>query len=162
MPLATAIDGAPMTRLASFLLLVSLAAGTAAAADVALPSPSAVDQNKAIAIAYWNTLNSKGWDAASIYLDASYREHSGSSPSGNEELRAYYNTLKAAKPRHYSVIVRALAQDDLVFLHVHDFAAPGDFGEALMCFFRLKDGKIVEQWTAKQAVPGIRNFNGMF
>jgi predicted SnoaL-like aldol condensation-catalyzing enzyme len=143
-------------------MLVSLAAGTAAAADVSLPSPSVADQNKVTAIAYWTALNSNGWDAASIYLDATFREHSGSAPSGIEELRTYYNTLKATKPRHYSVIVRALAQDDVVFLHVHDFGAPGDFGQALMCFLRFKDGKIVEQWTAKQAVPGLRNFNGMF
>ena len=127
-----------------------------------LGETAVAEQNKATALAYWRALDGQGWDAASQYLSPEYREHSGSSPSGVDELRSYYNNLTTAQPRHYSVVVRAFADADLVFLHVHAISAPGDFGKAYMCFLRFKDGKIVEQWTAKQPVPGIRNFNGMF
>jgi predicted SnoaL-like aldol condensation-catalyzing enzyme len=144
------------------LTVVLLAFACSVGAQSAPSASSTAERNKATAIAFWTTLNTQGWDAASKYLSPKYHEHSGASPSGAAELKNYYNTLKTRRPEHYSLIQRAFAEGDLVFLHVHDIAAPGDFGTALMCYLRFEDGKIVEQWTAKQAVPGIRNFNGMF
>jgi predicted SnoaL-like aldol condensation-catalyzing enzyme len=144
------------------LLGCSAGAHAAPADQPAALSDSVSEHNKAVAIAFWNALNTQGWDAASQYLSSSYHEHSGSSPSGLAEWKAYYGDLKTRQPRHYSAIMRAFAEGDLVFLHVHDFPAPGQFGAAMMVYFRFEDGKIAEQWTAKQDVPGIRNFNGMF
>jgi predicted SnoaL-like aldol condensation-catalyzing enzyme len=150
-----------MKRGIAFVVVVSLALLTPVH-SLAGSAADAVARNKAVAVAYWNILNKEGWDAASRYRSPDYHEHSGSSPSGTAELKAYYDTLRSREPRHYSAIIRAYADGDVVFLHVHDFPAPGQFGKALMCFMRFEDGKIVEQWTAKQDVPGIRNFNGMF
>jgi predicted SnoaL-like aldol condensation-catalyzing enzyme len=132
------------------------------AQDASAAPRGMAERNKAAAIAYWKALNTQGWDAANQYRSAKFHEHGGSAPSGTDELKAHYNALKARQPEHYSLIKRAIAQGDLVFLHVQDISGPGDFGTAIMCYLRFEDGKIVEQWTAKQAVPGIRNFNGMF
>jgi len=146
-----------------FVILMALVfASSAYAKDEQLTGRALAERNKATAIAYWNSLNDQGWDAASEYLSPKYQEHSGSSPSGVAELKPYYNSLKQRQPQHYSAIIRAFAEGNFVFLHVHDISAPGEFGKAFMCYFRFEDGKIVEQWTAKQDAPGIRNFNGMF
>jgi predicted SnoaL-like aldol condensation-catalyzing enzyme len=155
------IHGGVVQR-AMALIGVAALALLASVHSIAGPAEDAAARNKAVAVAYWNTLNKEGWDAASRYRAPGYHEHSGSSPSGAAELKAYYDSLASREPRHYSAIMRAYADGDMVFLHVHDFPAPGQYGKALMCFLRFEDGKIAEQWTAKQDVPGIRNFNGMF
>ena len=150
-----------MKQLLATLTLLTMVCSAGAQNAPAEPRSTAA-RNKATAIAYWKALNTQGWDAASQYRSPKFHEHSGSSPSGTAELKTHYNTLKTRQPEQYSLIKRAFAQGDLVFLHVQDISAPGDFGTAIMCYLRFEDGKIAEQWTAKQAVPGIRNFNGMF
>ena len=143
-------------------LLALLACLGVVCAASAQGTATLAERNKATAIAWWKALNTGGWDAASQYLSPKYHEHSGSAPSGAADLKTYYSTLKQRRPDHHSLIKRAFAENEIVFLHVHDIQYTGDFGTAMMVFLRFENGKIAEQWTLKQAVPGIRNFNGVF
>ena len=50
----------------------------------------------------------------------------------------------------------AIAEGDLVAVHSHYVAIPGDRGRAVLDLFRVRDGKIVEHWDAVQDVPAGR------
>jgi predicted SnoaL-like aldol condensation-catalyzing enzyme len=71
-------------------------------------------------------------------------------------------TLRRA-PAARAEIVRVVAEGDLVVIHNHITSGPGDRGLAGFDLFRLRDGKIVEHWDARQPVPERpANSNTMF
>jgi len=56
-----------------------------------------------------------------------------------------------------------VAEGDLVAVHSRFVREPDDRGLAVMDFFRLEGGKIVEHWDAIQEVPAeAANSNTMF
>jgi len=56
-----------------------------------------------------------------------------------------------------------VAEGDLVVIHNHLTLGSGDRGLAGFDLFRLRDGKIVEHWDARQPVPEKpANANTMF
>jgi predicted SnoaL-like aldol condensation-catalyzing enzyme len=56
-----------------------------------------------------------------------------------------------------------IAEGDLVAVHHHFQAAAGDLGFAVVDFFRVRVGKVVEHWDAIQPVPATSaNANTMF
>ena len=60
-------------------------------------------------------------------------------------------------------IKRVIAEDDLVVAHNLVKMSPEDRGVAGADIFRLRDGKIVEQWDVRQPVPEVAaNDNSMF
>lgn len=61
------------------------------------------------------------------------------------------------------MIKRAVAEGNLVFLHVHSTMNPQDRGVAIIDIFRVENGKIVEHWDVRQSVPETSaNQNTMF
>jgi predicted SnoaL-like aldol condensation-catalyzing enzyme len=50
-------------------------------------------------------------------------------------------------------IKRTAAEDDLVALHSLLKTSPEDRGSAVVDFFRLEDGKVVEHWDVLQPIP---------
>jgi predicted SnoaL-like aldol condensation-catalyzing enzyme len=58
---------------------------------------------------------------------------------------------------------RVIAEGDLVAVHSHYVDTPGERGQAVLELFRVRDGKIVEHWTAVQDLPeSSANDNTMF
>jgi predicted SnoaL-like aldol condensation-catalyzing enzyme len=67
----------------------------------------------------------------------------------------YTTSLGLTSPQSFPVRKGedALADDDLVALHVHLTREPNDPGLAIAELFRLKDRKIIEHWDVVQPVP---------
>lgn len=120
------------------------------------------ERNKAAAIAFYLTQNTMDWAAARQYVGDYWIEHNSGAQDGLEGLEKYYKRLKEKLPQHQSIIRRALAQGNLVMLHVHDLPEPGSRGFALIVFLRFENGKIVEHWDVHQEVPGLSHYNGAF
>lgn len=121
------------------------------------------ERNKANAIAFYNTQNTRDWEAARQYVADSFIENHPRVPKGFPGIVALESFYKVLRPEHQSVVHRALAEGDLVALHVRDIDESGRKGTALIAFYRFdKNGKIVEHWNALQPVVGAMNANGMF
>jgi len=66
-------------------------------------------------------------------------------------------------PTARSEIKRAVAEGDLVFLHVHAKSSETDRGMAVVDIFRVENGKVVEHWDVVQPIPEkANNSNTMF
>jgi predicted SnoaL-like aldol condensation-catalyzing enzyme len=124
------------------------------------------ERNKANAIEYWNTQNTKDWDKARTFLRDDYIEHHPKAPKGIpgiQSIERTYSALHTLHPQHRTVILRAFAEGDLVAMHVRNFEEPGMKGTALIEILRFDaNGKIAEHWHALQAVQGVLNYNSMF
>lgn len=91
-----------------------------------------------------------------------YIQHSPNVKDGREGLREALEFLKQMpEPKEKkSPILRAIAEDDLVMLHLYvEF-----MGKKLMIMeiFRIEDNKIAEHWSVEQEVPEkMMHNNGM-
>ena len=93
-------------------------------------------------------------DAFEKYASADFVEHSADIAGGTRDAAiAFLKDLIARFPAPKWKIVRAAAEGDLVFLHVHVTPAPDDRGVAIVEIFRVANGKIVEHWDVIQMVP---------
>lgn len=71
--------------------------------------------------------------------------------------------LKDKFPQRSVSIKRAIADGDLVMLHVHIKPSPEGRGSAIVDIFRVENGKIVEHWDVIQPAPETaKNSNTMF
>ncbi len=144
-----------MIRLVAAMLALALAA-PALAADP--------ETNKKLVIEFYDkALNQKDFDAAAKYVGPRYVQHNPNVPDGIEALKGLVTMLKEKFPNSRNEIKRAIAEGDLVMLHVHSVREPGQRGRAIVDVFRVEDGKIVEHWDVIQDVPGkAANTNTMF
>ena len=134
---------------------------------LALPAPVLAadpETNKKIVIDFYDkALNQKDFDAASKYLGPRYVQHNPNAPDGSEGLKRLVTLLKEKFPNSRSEIKRAIAEGDIVVLHVHSVREPGQRGRAIVDMFRLENGKIVEHWDVVQDIPEkSANDNTMF
>jgi predicted SnoaL-like aldol condensation-catalyzing enzyme len=124
------------------------------------------ERNKANAIEYWNTQNTKDWEKARTFLRDDYIEHHPMAPKGIpgiQSIERTYRALHTLHPQHRTVIYRAFAEGDLVAMHVRTIEEPGMKGTALIEILRFdENGKIAEHWHALQPVQGVLNYNSMF
>jgi len=73
--------------------------------------------------------------------------------------------LKKDFPNNHGEIKHALADGDLVALHIHNQRSPELRGNAVVDLFRIENGKVVEHWDVVQAIPDpqkAKNSNTMF
>ena len=150
-----------MFRTTGLVVAMILAVG-ARAASAGTPQE---EQNKANAIAFYEALfNKKDWGEAKQYVGTYWLEHNPQAPrdQGLKGLENFARMVPKLHPEHRSIIKRAAAQGDLVFLQVHSLERPGIRGNSMMQFFRFENGKIVESWPVFQVIPGVENTNGMF
>ena len=123
------------------------------------------ERNKANAIAFYEALfNKKDWNEAKQYVGSYWLEHNPQAPrdQGLKGLERFARMTPQLHPEHRSIIKRAAAQGDLVFLQVHSLERPDIRGNSMMQFFRFENGRIVESWPVFQVIPGVENTNGMF
>ncbi len=122
------------------------------------------EANKKIVLAFYDAaLIRLDGEAARQYLGPQYIQHNPNVPDGEAALMGFIKFLNEKFPQRSVSIKRAMADGDLVMLHVHSKPSPEDRGSAIVDIFRVENGKIVEHWDVIQAVPETaKNNNSMF
>lgn len=102
-------------------------------------------------------------EAVARCFGMNYTQHNPIAPDGVEAFVRVMTAALAAQPDLRVDVKRMVAEGDLVAMHSHFIPAPGQRGRAVIDFFRLEDGKIVEHWDVSQDVPeASANTNTMF
>ena len=126
---------------------------------------SVLDDNKRLVTEFYELAinQQKPAEAARKYIELPYRQHNPEVVDGPNGFVQFLSEMQKKHPKLKVVISKALADDDLVALHVHLTREPNDPGLAIAEFFRLKNGKIIEHWDVVQPVPeNSANGNSMF
>ncbi len=121
---------------------------------------------KKIAIEYYTQLYSPDYEKAmQTYLHDDYIEHQKTAKYSRAGLASYVKSRLETYPNHRVLIYRAVAQNDMVFLHVEEKRGPGAEMTAVAELFRFAEGRIIEHWMAFQDFPKklekLGNFNGV-
>ena len=125
-------------------------------------SLSELNNNKSIAKNFYQTLYEKDGGEINKYISPNYIEHQKSANYSVNGLQSYIKLRLLDNPQHKMEIHRVIAQGDLVFLHVEE-KLNDEKSIARGELFRLLNSKVVEHWSAEQAVPEeAANDNGMF
>ncbi|MCV2442987.1 nuclear transport factor 2 family protein [Acinetobacter bereziniae] len=122
-------------------------------------------QNKALVTDFYEVVFQKHQvkTYADRYIGEQYIQHNPRVPDGKAPFVNYFTQYFQDNPEAKSVIKRAVAEGNLVFLHVHSTMNPQDRGVAIIDIFRVENGKIVEHWDVRQPVPeASANQNTMF
>jgi len=123
-------------------------------------------RNKQIAIDFYNAaLNEKNWEKTKSFIGNRYVQHNLAAVDGPEGLKAHIEFLKRDFPNNRGEIKHALADGDLVALHIHNKRSPEVRGNAVVDIFRIENGKVVEHWDVVQPIPEpgkAKNENTMF
>jgi predicted SnoaL-like aldol condensation-catalyzing enzyme len=140
-------------------IAVSIAVGTMAAG-----ADDKAARNKVIAIEFYNrALNQLDFEKAAELIGDKYVQHNPHAIDGREGLKNHLAMLKKDFPKNHGDIKRAIAEGDLVALHIHSKRTPESRGNAIVDIFRIENGKVVEHWDVVQAVPEkALNDNTMF
>jgi predicted SnoaL-like aldol condensation-catalyzing enzyme len=85
-------------------------------------------------------------DEAARYVAEDLAQHNPHLPDGRESLVGFIEGMRAQRPAARFDVRRLAADGDLVFVHSHFVAGPGEPGAAVVDVFRLADGRIVEHW----------------
>ena len=127
---------------------------SAAVATIAAGAEDKAAKNKAIAIEFYNrALNQLDFEKAAELIGDRYVQHNPHAIDGPEGLKNHLAMLKKDFPKNHGDIKRAIAEGDLVALHVHSKRTPESRGNAIVDMFRIENGKVVEHWDVVQAVP---------
>jgi predicted SnoaL-like aldol condensation-catalyzing enzyme len=151
---------------AVFALQLGATACTTTAPEATANAEASEEANKAIVIAFYNAaLNEKNWEKASKFIGPRYVQHNQAAVDGPEGIKAHIENLKTNFPLNHGDIKRALADGDLVALHIHVKRSPDVLGFAVVDLFRVENGKVVEHWDVVQSIPepkNVKNSNTMF
>jgi predicted SnoaL-like aldol condensation-catalyzing enzyme len=122
-------------------------------------------KNKEIVTAFYNLIfrDHKPAEAFERYGGDKYIQHNARVPEGKDAVLGYFTPYFKANPDAKSEIKRAVAEGDLVWLHVHAKKDATDRGRAIVDIFRVEKGKVVEHWDVIQDIPETAaNSNTMF
>lgn len=110
-------------------------------------------KNKELVINFYNAVftDKKVAEAFRKYATPGYIQHS---PLATD-VQATINFLQSyldGTPGHGWELKRALADGNLVALHIHSWSGPDDPGRAIVDIFRVEDGRVAEHWEVIQPV----------
>ncbi|GAQ55200.1 nuclear transport factor 2 family protein [Streptomyces acidiscabies] len=107
-----------------------------------------MESNKELVVRFYDSLFNKGdLGVVDELVAAGFVDHVPGAGDGPAALKAAVAGIRAANPGLRVEVVRAVAERDLVLLHVD----AGAF--AVVGIYRVEGGKIVEHWEAMQGVP---------
>lgn len=142
--------------------LFALIAMISATVFSTLPLHANPQDNKELVVNFYQqALIEKDVEAAAMtYLTDGYIQHNPYVPTGRQGfidgLSGWFSSVEV----DFS-IVRAVAEGDLVILHVKQVS--GETTKSVMDIFRVENGKIAEHWDVSQDVPEeMAHGNGMF
>ena len=147
------------------LILGAAVAMTACVTASANQERDVAARNKAMVIEFYNMIfqEHKVREALAKYVGDRYIQHNPLAPNGTEALINFMEPYFAKNPTARSEIKRAVAEGDLVWLHVHAKSSETDRGLAVVDNFRVENGKVVEHWDVVQPIPEkSANENTMF
>jgi predicted SnoaL-like aldol condensation-catalyzing enzyme len=136
------------------LLLTTAVALSACVTASAHEERDVAAKNKAMVIEFYNMIfqEHKVREALAKYVGDRYIQHNPLAPNGTEALINFMEPYFAKNPTARSEIKRAVAEGDLVWLHVHARSSETDRGLA-----------VVDNWDVVQPVPEkSANENTMF
>ncbi|WP_418655489.1 ester cyclase [Acinetobacter dispersus] len=158
--------------LSLFFIALNLAtySAQALAADSPAPTlskqiPSLAEQNKKIVTDFYEGvfLKHQVKQYADRYIWDQYIQHNPNVPDGKAPFVNFFSQKFSNNPQAKNVIKKAIAEGDLVVLHVHSTDNDSDRGRAIIDIFRVENGKIVEHWDVIQNIPEkSQNSNTMF
>jgi len=137
--------------LISFLMF-ALPVRAASAQDSAI-TEAQEEKNKELVINFYKAVftDKKVAEAFKKYATPGYIQHSPMATNVQatiEFLQSYMDNT----PGHGWELKRALADGDLVALHVHSWSSPDDPGRAIVDIFRVENGMVAEHWEVIQPV----------
>src|ERR1700694_3945869 len=108
--------------------------------EVAMAARSVLDDNKRLVTEFYELAinQQKPAEAARKYIDLPYRQHNPEVVDGSDGFIQFISEMQKKHPKLKVAISKALADDDLVALHVHLTREPNDPGLAIAELFRLK------------------------
>ena len=128
-------------------------------------TPSTEEKNKKIVIDFYELAfnQHKPTEAAQKYIGDKYIQHNPEVPNGSAAFYGYFEDFFKQHPKSHVIVHRALADGDLVALHLHSKIDANDPGQAIVDIFRIENGKFVEHFDVTQSVPEkTSNGNTMF
>jgi len=119
------------------------------------------EQNKKNAIAFYEKLiNDFDADGAfALYGGETYTQHTPVIEDGQQGVTKFISWLRANHPNSHTEIKHAFSDGDMVILHCHWKRSPEDLGDAVVDFFRVENGKVVEHWDVIQPIPATAAHN---
>jgi predicted SnoaL-like aldol condensation-catalyzing enzyme len=147
------------------LTRIALVTGLLALVTPAIAGNTAQEEaNKKVVLDFYDkALNQKDFEAAAKHFGPRYIQHNPLAADGIEGFKKFIEFRREKFPNTKSEIKRALADGEMVILHVHSIREPGERGVAIVDIFRLDNGKIVEHWDVIQPIPEkAANDNTMF
>ncbi|HWG26093.1 nuclear transport factor 2 family protein [Actinospica sp.] len=97
------------------------------------------------------------------YVAPSLYQHDPTLANGSAAIEQSYASLLAQNPYYGVQIAQVAAEGDLVAVHAHVRDTPSALGQSVVYLFRVRDGKIVEEWDSTENVPATSaNDNTMF
>ena len=123
------------------------------------------EQNKKIVIDFYEGvfLKHQVKTYADRYIGDQYIQHNPNVPDGKAPFVNFFTQKFQNNPQAKNTIKRAIAEGNLVALHVHSTENEQDRGRAIIDIFRVENGKIVEHWDVIQMIPEkSQNANTMF
>lgn len=147
------------------LSIATLSTVQATETQPVLKAKSQTEQNKKIVVNFYNGVFQKHEVKAysDRYIGNQYIQHNPHVPDGKAPFVNYFTQYFKENPTAKSTIKRAVADGDLVWLHVHSTQNSKNLGTAVVDIFRVENGKIVEHWDVQQEVPKqSANKNTMF
>lgn len=160
-------------KIAPAVLALMLAGASGAAYAQAFVAPPIGDtanaaleeQNKALVLRLYSEVFATGDQAvAAEIVSPDAVEHSKTEGKGVEGQLAIFNELKSRIPNVAATVKHAGADGDFVAVQWHASATPADefSGEEWIDFYRVTDGKIVEVWSASEAITPSVSGNSPF
>jgi predicted SnoaL-like aldol condensation-catalyzing enzyme len=133
-------------------------------ATAPLSERARLNRNKKLVLTFYaNIIGRKDFEAGKKYMAETYKQHSPYAQDGHAGLAAFVKFFKDNFPNHHYEVKKVIAEGDMVVLHLHGMGGMNPFGEQVVDFFRVKNGKVVEHWDVIQAIPEkSENPNGIF
>jgi predicted SnoaL-like aldol condensation-catalyzing enzyme len=122
----------------------------------AVSAPESIQSPKELVVAFYRLalMDFRPKEAFVQYAAPDFVEHSADSAGGTTQATVdFLSGLIKKSPQAKWEIVRVIAEDDMVFLHVrftpNKGATPVSVGE----IFRVRNGKVAEHWDIIQHAP---------
>lgn len=141
----------PLAAAFALFLILAFTTHSRAAGDACQEAAA----NKKLVLDFYTALFEKHQvkEAFDKFVSPDYIQHNPNIPNGTEPDIVFLTEKFKNNPESTNEVKRALAEGDLVVLHVHSRLNPADRGRAIVDIFRIKGGKIVEHWDVIQPVP---------